>query len=192
MTTERELLQQAIGSHQPPVSLDFEAIEARGARAVRRRTALTLAGSAAAVVLVGLGAVSLLTRATPQVVTPASPGQITTAAPSQREIAYCYENADITSTEPHQHVPFGISGSGPNGRGDAAAESMSICADAWSQDYHQWQKPGLPRVVPPLVACVLTSAAVDIEPEAVGAVGVFPGDATTCASMGLAVAKIEK
>ena len=123
-------------------------------------------------------------------VTPAAPGQVTTAAPREREIAYCYRTADITSTENNQHVAFGINGAGPNGRGDAAADSMSICATAWTDDYYEWQKPGLPRVVPPLIACVLTSAAVDIDPAAVGAVGVFPGNAQTCAAMGLPVAKI--
>ncbi|WP_326565656.1 hypothetical protein VSH64_27745 [Amycolatopsis rhabdoformis] len=190
MTTERELLDQALGSAQPPLSLDFEAIEAQGVRAVRRRTRFALVGTAAVVLLVGLGGTVLFTRGSPTLVTPAAGGPVTTAKPSERGIAYCYENADITSSASGQHVPFGISGHGPNGRGDAAAESLSICATAWAEDYHQWQKPGLPRVVPPLVACVLTSAAVDIDREAIGAVGVFPGNEQTCAAMGLAVAKI--
>ncbi|MET7998796.1 hypothetical protein ABZU76_48810 [Amycolatopsis sp. NPDC005232] len=190
MTTERELLERALGSRRPPVSLDFEAIEAQGARAVRRRTKLALAGTAAAVVLVGLGGAALFTSGTPQTVTPAAGGQVTTVAPTEREIAYCYQNADITSSADNQHVAVGISGNSANGRGDAAAAIISLCTTAWADDYYQWQKPGLPRVVPPLVACVLTSAAVDIDQAAVGAVGVFPGDATTCAAMGLPVAKI--
>ncbi|QRP50249.1 hypothetical protein [Amycolatopsis sp. FDAARGOS 1241] len=190
MTMERELLERALGSDQPSLSLDFEAIEAQGARAVRRRTKLALAGTAVAVAFAGLGAVALLTRGTPQAVTPAAPGQVTTAPPIEREIAYCYRMADITSSEPGQHVRFGISGNSPDGRGDAAAGSMRICATAWAEDYYQWRQPGLPRVVPPLVACVLTPAAVDIDRAAVGAVGVFPGDRTTCAAMGLPVAKI--
>ncbi|MFI5611998.1 hypothetical protein [Amycolatopsis sp. NPDC051903] len=190
MTTERELLERALGSDQPPVSLDFEAIEAEGARVVRRRTRLALAGTAVAVILVGLGATALLTRGTPQVVTPTAPGQVTTVAPFEREIAYCYRTADITSSEPNQHVAFGISGAGGDGRGDAAAAGVQICKTAWAEDYYQWQQPGLPRVVPPLVACVLTPAVVDIDRAAVGAVGVFPGDGTTCAAMGLPVAKI--
>jgi hypothetical protein len=190
MTTERELLTSAVGSDQPPVSLDFDAIEAQGERAVRRRTKLALAGAAAAVVLVGLGATALLTRGGPQTVSPAAPGQVTTAAPTEREIAYCYETADITSSADGQHVAVGVSGSSADGRGDTAAHIMSYCATAWTEDYYQWQKPGLPRVVPPLVPCVLTSDAVNIDRAAVGAVGVFPGDATTCAAMGLSVAKI--
>ncbi|MEU4667633.1 hypothetical protein AB0F91_06620 [Amycolatopsis sp. NPDC023774] len=178
----RDLLDRALGSDEPPLRLDFEAIAAQGARSVRRRARLALAGSAAAVVVAALGAVAVLRH---EPVSPASSGQITYAKPNDREIAYCYHTADITSPAPNQHVPAGINGNSPNGRGDIAAAIMDICVTAWRDDYYEWHSP----TVPPLVACVLTSAAVGVE---AGAVGVFPGDERTCAVMGLPVANLSR
>ncbi|MFF4597671.1 hypothetical protein [Amycolatopsis sp. NPDC001319] len=178
----RDLLDRALGSDEPPLGLDFEAIEAQGARSVRRRVRLALAGTAAVVIGAALGAVAVLQH--PQA-SPASSGQITYAKPNDREIAYCYHTADITSDAPGQHVGAGINGNSPNGRGDIAAVIMDICATAWRDDYYEWHSP----TVPPLVACVLTSEAVEAQ---AGAVAVFPGDERTCAAMGLPVADLNR
>ncbi|MEC3975205.1 hypothetical protein [Amycolatopsis sp. H20-H5] len=189
MTTERDLLDRALGTEEPPMNLDFDAIESTGARAVRRRRAMALTGTAAAVVLAAVGGFAAFGpgAAGPQQISAASDGKTTTAVPSNRTLAYCYRTADITSTAINQHIPVGINGSGEDGRGDVAASIVEICTGAWADDVYQWHTPGLPRVTPPLTACVLTRAAVDVE---AGTVGVFPGDKQTCASMGLPVARL--
>jgi len=183
MTAERDLLERALGANPPAVSLDLDAIEARGAR---RRTAWRLGSTAAtvaAVAAVAFGGVALLTTERPAPVPAAGSGHPVAAAPVRREIAYCYRTADITSTEIDQHIPVGINGSSADGRGDAAAAILKICTDAWAKDTYHWR----PATIPPLVQCVLSPAAADAE---AGAVAVFPGDATTCARLGLPIADL--
>ncbi|MCU1684698.1 MAG: hypothetical protein JWQ81_5437 [Amycolatopsis sp.] len=176
--TEHELFERALGVDEPPVTLDFEAIEAVGARAVRRRSKLALGGAAAAVVLAVGGIIAAMSHSA-ALTTPAH--GIRYAAPTDRSGAYCYRTADIGSVATNQHVLFGISD------GDAASGAMEICRSAWTDDVYQWIPDGQPRIAPPLIACVLDSRAAK---AMTGMVAVFPGTAQTCAELRLAVAKI--
>lgn len=165
MTNEKDLLVQALGTDEPPLTLDFNAIEAKG-RA--RRSAVATAAVVSGVGVITGGVVLGLGSA-------GNPG-----VPTEREIAYCYRTADITSDSPNQHIPVGIGGLG--GRGDVTADIMQICADSWRSNVYGFQPPEADHI-PPLVACVLTDDAVN---ATAGAIGVFPGDSGTCAALGLA------
>jgi hypothetical protein len=173
-----ELFDQALGSDEPPVTIDFEAVEASGARALRRRSALLVSGVAAAVVLAIGGAVFATQPSAPR---DAAAHGIRYAAPTDRQRAYCYRTADISSDATNQHVMFGVSGPA-----DTAAEAMDICSDAWKTDLYGWIPAGQPRAAPPLIGCVLSSDALN---AATGTVGIFPGTPQTCADLSLAVAK---
>lgn len=173
-----ELFEQALGGDEPPVAIDFEAIEASGARALRRRSVLRLSGVVAAVVL-AIGGAALVTQQSEPRMTAAH--GIRYAAPTDRTGAYCYRTADITSDATDQHVLFGVSGPA-----DTASDAMGVCANAWKTNLYGWSPAGQPRVAPPLIGCVLGSDAVDATS---GMVGIFPGTAQTCADLGLAVAK---
>ncbi|AHH99181.1 hypothetical protein GCM10010174_49420 [Kutzneria viridogrisea] len=201
MMSEKSLLRQALGEDEPPMTVDLEAVEAQGRRALRRRRQIIpLATTMAAVALVAGGVVVVNGHDTsPAQVTPASPGTsttvpkpvISTAAPSQKTMAYCYRTADITipTDATNQHVAVGINGH-IDGRGEVTGHIMNICRQAWEKNYYDWfpaSSGQQQRSAPALVACVLNSHAVDAEE---GSVGVFPGDEQTCANLGMAVAKI--
>ncbi|GAA2986271.1 hypothetical protein [Actinokineospora diospyrosa] len=183
MTRERELLDRAVGV-QPPLTLDFDAIEAIGKRAVQRRSRLMATGAVVAISAIALGGAVLMTRPSVPEVTPGSAP--VTVEPTTREIAYCYRTADLTSTAPYHHIPVGVS------NGDAAGAINEICAAIWTEDQYQWSSRGPGASPPPLVSCVLTTTAVEPQAGAVesGAVAVFPGDIHTCSSLGLPVAKL--
>jgi len=102
-------------------------------------------------------------------------------APADRGIAHCYATADLD--DPNNHTDFMVAvkplGEHPNGVGDAAAAAMEVCTGGWAQGRFSVTDPKVSDPhpnrtdfpVPPLVACVLPD----------GTVGVFPGDARTCA-----------
>ncbi|MEV6898951.1 hypothetical protein [Amycolatopsis sp. NPDC051372] len=184
MTTgDRELLIRALGTDEPPMRLDLDALEARG-HARRRTRALTAVTAAVAGVAAVSGGVTVLGGHS--AVDAAAPGSL--LAPTNREIGYCYRSADITSSAPNQHVGIGIGGR--NGPVDVTGDIMQICSDNWKSNRLDYQprQPGVTDYpVPPLVACVLNAHAVT---AAEGAVGVFPGDASTCAELGLPVAQL--
>lgn len=200
---EKELFERAVGADEPPVRVDFDEIEHRGRRALRRRRAV-VPGVAAAVTVVALsGGLFLATGSgeerSGQVPVAAGPTSGTagsgppratdlrSAAPDTRDAAYCYRTADIGSNEPDQHVLVGVSGDDANGRGDVVSRIVDICRTAWKNNYYGWhpEGSGLEFPVPQLVACVLGDAAVDAKD---GAVAVFPGTPQTCAELGLPVA----
>ncbi|GAA4538181.1 hypothetical protein [Amycolatopsis samaneae] len=194
MTKEKELFVRALGTDEPPLNLDFEALEATNTRRRRAKSIAPLAGAAVAVSAV-IGGVALVTapEAPPAVQAAAgAPPAVKVEVPTVRDIAYCYRTADIGSREPSQRVPIGINGTGKDGRGDVAAVAMRICGSAWRDNVYHWQPPGdspgqHQYAVPALVSCVLDSSALGAES---GAVGVFPGDAATCAALGLSAARI--
>ncbi len=201
MTTEKDLFTRALGTDEPPLRLDYEG-PARQVRSRRFRPAWAVVAAAAAVATV-LGGAALI-NSTGSTALPSggelqvgdAEPEVRVEAPTEREIAYCYRTADIRSTEVNQRVPIGINGNGREGRGDVASRAMSICGDSWRNNYNGWQSVpvttapvvgGHQNAVPALVACVLNSDALKAES---GAVGVFPGDPTTCARMGLATAEL--
>ncbi|WP_433271505.1 hypothetical protein ACQPZF_12570 [Actinosynnema sp. CS-041913] len=201
MSVDRELFERALGD-EPPLGLDVAAIErAEALRARRRRIGVPLAAATVAVVLIGggaaltggIGASSGGPGSSGATAAPSAASKPTreTAVPGNREAGYCYRTADITSREVNQHLLFGIAGAGPDGRGDITAHIMSICDDAWRNNYSGWN--GTPRTdgtahpVPELVACVLDDRAVD---TVEGAIAVFPGTPDTCAGLGLPVADL--
>ncbi|MEU4804937.1 hypothetical protein [Actinosynnema sp. NPDC023587] len=191
---------------EPPLGLDFEAIEQAGARSLRRRRAAVPALTAAAAVVVVGGVVALTGTGngdadrTAQVAgsgqtasTVSTPARISTAVPITRTAAYCYRTADITTDEPDQHVMIGLAGNDPNGRGDVAARLLNICGMAWRDNLYGWQGPirdGETYLVPQLVACVLDETAAAATEVFEGAAAVFPGTEQTCADMGLPVAEL--
>lgn len=110
--------------------------------------------------------------------------------PTDRRIAYCFTTADLH--DPANREDFSVA-TGPGDANpslhDAAASALDICAGGWQQGRFSATSPKIslnPKpapwnyTVPPLIACVLPD----------GSVGVFPGDATTCASLGLPTAKL--
>ncbi len=185
MTSEdKDLLVQALGTDEPPLHLDLDAIEARGRARRRRRGHIAIAAT-----VLGVGAIAggvALGVGAPSALQSAAPGSL--VAPTEREIAYCYQSADIGSTAPNQHVAIGLGGR--DGRVDLTAEIMQICSDSWRSnvyDFQPRQAAGATYRAPQLVACVLTGNAANATE---GAIGVFPGNETTCASLGLPVAKL--
>jgi hypothetical protein len=183
-TDDKDLLVRALGADEPPLQLDLDALEARGQ--ARRRTR-ALVGVAAAVV--GIAAISsgvMLTTGGHSTVDTAAPGSL--LAPTEREIGYCYRTADIGSDAPNQHVAIGVGGR--DGRVDLTGDIMQICGGSWQSNVYDFQprQPGATLYrVPQLVACVLTSKATSVTE---GAVGVFPGNNSTCAELGLPVAQL--
>lgn len=112
------------------------------------------------------------------------------SAPTDRRIAYCFTTADLN--DPANREEFTVA-TAPNDTNpslrDAAASALDICAGGWQQGRFSATNPKIsldPKPapwnypVPPLVACVLPN----------GSVGVFPGDTTTCASLGLPTAML--
>jgi hypothetical protein len=97
------------------------------------------------------------------------------------ETAYCYGSASL-SEDNGNRMEFATQGTAEAPR-DAAASGVDICAAYWRSGVFQFGKPpdinavptGNAYSVPPLVACVLPS----------GQAGIFPGDDTTCESLGL-------
>ncbi|MFB9684523.1 hypothetical protein [Amycolatopsis plumensis] len=182
--TDKDLLLQALGTDEPPLHLDLDAIEARGQ--ARRRTRGLIAVTTA---VLGVGAITggvVLGAGAPNAVESAAPGS--PVAPTEREIAYCYQTADIGSTQPNQHVAIGVGGR--DGRVDLTGQIMQICSDSWQSnvyDFQPRQAAGTTYRIPRLVACVLTGKAANATE---GAVGVFPGNGNTCAALGLPVAQI--
>jgi hypothetical protein len=97
------------------------------------------------------------------------------------ETAYCYASASLNENNTNR-MEFATQGTDADPR-DAAASGIDICAAYWRSGVFQMGKKtdinavptggGYP--VPPLVACVLPS----------GQAGIFPGDDTTCESLGL-------
>jgi hypothetical protein len=176
-TDEKGLLVRALGADEPPLQLDLDALEARGH--ARRRTHA----------LVGVAAVSggvMLAAGGHSTVDTAAPGS--PLAPTEREIGYCYRTADIGSDAPNQHIAIGVGGR--DGRVDLTGDIMQICSDSWQSNVYDFQprQPGAAYYrVPQLVACVLTSKATSATE---GAVGVFPGNTSTCAELGLPVAQL--
>ncbi|TVT54954.1 hypothetical protein FNH05_10115 [Amycolatopsis rhizosphaerae] len=199
MNSEQELFTRALGTDEPPLRLDVDALADANLRRRRPHPALSLAGTAAAVAIVIGGTVLLTSHNATSPSRAGSPGaavgtpEIKVEPPTRRDIAYCYRTADISSQEPNQHVPIGINGKGKDGRGDVAADAMQICSTAWQENYYNWQRrPAASQgqyrfAIPALVSCVLDPDAVGVES---GAVGVFPGDTATCAGMGLSVAQL--
>ncbi|AHH98861.1 hypothetical protein GCM10010174_47370 [Kutzneria viridogrisea] len=196
MELDKRVFDRALGGDEPPpMQLDFDRIEDAARRDTRRRV-LPLVGAGAAVTVVLAGAVFFSVHDSgPMEVTPAVPvagsgttkAAIRTESPTIRDTAYCYKSASITSTETNQHVPAGLAAA--SGRGDAAGHILEMCGIGWKENAYAWQPlkpPGQVYDVPPLVACVLNSSAVQAQS---GAVGVFPGNQQTCADMGLAVAQ---
>ncbi|MFC0434756.1 hypothetical protein [Kutzneria buriramensis] len=192
----KSLLQQALGDEEPPMAVDVEAAERQGSRALRRRRQVIPLATAAIAVAVVAGGVIFVTARNPVQLPPAAHGQpapttpISTAAPSDITAAYCYRTPNITTSldKTNQHVMVGVNGHIEGGRGDVRGAIMDICRQAWEANYYDWFPAGSGKhAAPPLVACVLDADAVD---AMAGTIGVFPGDAQTCANMGLPVARI--
>lgn len=111
------------------------------------------------------------------------------SSPTDRRIANCYTTADLH--DPTNREDFSVATS-PNEDPtlhDAAASALDICAGGWQQGRFSTTDPMIsldPKPppwnypIPRLVACVLPS----------GAVGVFPGDDTTCTRLGLPIAQL--
>jgi hypothetical protein len=183
-TDDKDLLIRALGADEPPLQLDLDAIEARGH--ARRRTRGLIAVTAA---VLGVGAIAggvVLGAGAPSALEAAAPGSL--VLPTERDIAYCYQTADIGSTAPNQHVAIGVGGR--DGRVDVTGQIMQICSGSWQSnvyDFQPRQAAGTSYRVPQLVACVLTGKATNATE---GAVGVFPGDGSTCAALGLPTAQI--
>ncbi|WP_199443077.1 hypothetical protein [Umezawaea beigongshangensis] len=197
------MFDRAVGADEPPLRVDFDAVEQAGARSLRRRRAAVPLLTAAAVVAAVSGAVALTgppgggtsaQLAAPGASTsPAGARPIGTAVPSTRTAAYCYRTADITSDEPDQHVMVGFAGDDPDGRGDVASRLLRICGSAWTENHYGWRGPigdGKTYSAPDLVACVLDDAAADATDVVEGAAAVFPGTEQTCADLGLPVAAL--
>ena len=185
MTSDgKDILVRALGTDEPPLHLELEAIEARGH--ARRRTRSVIAVTAA---VLGVGAIAggvVLGAGAPSALEPAAPGSL--VAPTERGIAYCYQTADIGSTLPNQHVAIGVGGR--DGRVDVTGQIMEVCSDSWLSnvyDFQPRQAAGETYRIPQLVACVLTGKAAN---ATAGAVGVFPGNDGTCAALGLPAARI--
>lgn len=196
-----------IGPDEPEMALDFDLIEAEGARRLRRRRAMV--PTALAVLAVGAiaGGTVLTTSLVPAgdsatdvagrgsgVVrdpgTTSSPAADRTAIPSVRTMGYCYRTADITDPDPDQHILVGLSGNDPDGRGDLVGDITDICRTSWEQNLYNFQpdKPGTDTYpVPDLAVCVLTDAAAEAQE---GAVAVFPGGPETCRALGLPTADL--
>lgn len=110
--------------------------------------------------------------------------------PTDRRTATCFTTMDLH--DPTNREDFAVATSpddaNPSLR-DAAASALNICAGGWKQGRFSTSDPKIsldPKSapwnypVPPLVACVLPN----------GEVGVFPGDAPTCASLRLPNAQL--
>ncbi|MBM7774036.1 hypothetical protein JOD54_004240 [Actinokineospora baliensis] len=194
------MFETALGN-EPPLRVDLDTIEAKGARSLRRRRLIVPAVAATCVAGVTLGVVLVANTGRPSgpsgvemAASPSTtgssakaPGPGFSAAPTNRVMAYCYRTADITTTEPGQHTLIGSSG-GPEGRGDVASRALSICGKGWTDNaFDWWPSTAAPLPVPNLVACVLGDDAHDVED---GTVGVFPGTAETCAELGLPLADL--
>lgn len=111
------------------------------------------------------------------------------APPTDRRIAYCYTTADLHDPTNHLDITVATPAGGSPSEHDAAAEALDICQGAWMQGRLSATDPKVlldPKPapwnypIPQLVVCVLDS----------GEVGVFPGQAGTCGSLGLPVAKL--
>ncbi|MGW4523912.1 hypothetical protein [Amycolatopsis sp. NPDC004378] len=168
-TDEKDLLVRALGTDEPPLRLDLDALETRARTRVRTRA---LIGVVIAVATISAAALAVNGHEA-----------VDSAGPAERAVGYCYRTADIGSTAPNQHVMIGLGDR--DGRVDVTGEIVRICGDSWQSNVYDFQprRPGATSYpVPPLVACVLTAKAVD---AGVGAVGVFPGTASTCAELGL-------
>ncbi|WIX93208.1 hypothetical protein [Amycolatopsis sp. DG1A-15b] len=183
-TDDKDLLIRALGTDEPPLQLDLDAIEARGH--ARRRTRGLIAVTAA---VLGVGAIAggvVRGAGAPSALEAAAPGSL--VPPTERDIAYCYQTADIGSAEPNQHVAIGVGGR--DGRVDVTGQIMQICSGSWQSnvyDFQPRQAAGTSYRIPQLVACVLTGKATNATE---GAVGVFPGNGSTCAALGLPTAQI--
>ncbi|MBP2340072.1 hypothetical protein JOF41_006250 [Saccharothrix coeruleofusca] len=201
-----EVFERALDG-EPPLRLDFEAIERAGARSLRRRRAAVPTLTAVAAIVVVGGVVALTGTGSGGPTRVAGPGQsvpagsptrtapapISTAVPTTRTAGYCYRTADITTDEPDQHVMMGVAGDDPDGRGDVASRLLNICGMAWTENLYGWQGPvheGGTHTAPQLVACVLDATAAAATDVVAGAAAVFPGTEQTCADMGLPVAEL--
>lgn len=142
----------------------------------RRRRRLAILACA----VVGIGGVGVGTAAA---------FGVFSAPPTDRNMGHCYATADLS--DPHNHSDFMVAlppGEAQTTLNDAASQAMDICTGAWMQGMlsttdpklREPQPPPWNRPVPPLIVCVLPS----------GQVGVFPGDKTTCARLGLPVAEL--
>lgn len=129
---------------------------------------------------VGLSAAGLGTAAALGAFTP----------PTDRRVASCFTTVDLH--DPANREDFAVATSPDDSNPslhDAAASALDICAGGWQQGRFSATDPKIsldPKPapwdyrVPSLVACVLPD----------GTVGVFPGDATTCASLDLPTAEL--
>ena len=142
----------------------------------RRRRRRFAIGAGSLVVALGLGAG-----------TAAAFGAFRTEAPPDRSMAHCYSTLDLHSTVNHNDFMVANPGSSPS-LPETASHAMDICEGAWMQGRLSLSDPKVlfdPQPgtfpVPPLIPCVLPS----------GQVGVFPGTAAACASLGLPVAELQ-